>query len=24
LSPGSEVLVEFVPQRPKIHRLVLR
>lgn len=24
LSPGSEVLVEFVPQRPAIHRLVLR
>ena len=24
LSPVSEVLVEFVPQRPKIHRLVLR
>ena len=24
LRPGSEVLVEFVPQRPAIHRLVLR
>jgi hypothetical protein len=24
LSPGSEVLVKFVPQRPAIHRLVLR
>jgi hypothetical protein len=24
LRPGSEVLVKFVPQRPAIHRLVLR
>jgi hypothetical protein len=24
LRPGSRVLVEFVPQRPAIHRLVLR